>query len=360
MWVADQTKENSGRGEGKAQEKLDRALVAGLMVEVILDQKSWPDSLPARQREVKRCLQDYLVQYLAGRISLDHFRRLVQNLDGWFDYYFSLLAAQEERPGWAGQTLTYQVPESPPVYAVQESRAAWLGAKPAAAKTAPAKTAPARQACLEDFLESWLAEAKTEMPRRSHRKLTPDKLRAFLCQSGGRWFRLRDFERFIQMDRKTAWDYLQQFLQAGLLCHNRKNSAAVRYCLAPSFLKVEADALRLAVYLCLAQVPEDLAERLSDFLIASAGEPFSRLEWEEEFPEEAQQGLLTELLAQEILVWRTLPTGSRFLQLHPRWLQKHASPRDQAMGEAKTGPGGATTPLRTARGTRGTGSPGNV
>ena len=70
------------------------------------------------------------------------------------------------------------------------------------------------------------------------------------------------------MDRKTAWDYLQQFLQTGLLCHNRKNSAAVRYCLAPSFLKVEADALRLALSLCLASYPEDLIEKVSDFLIS--------------------------------------------------------------------------------------------
>ncbi len=341
MWVVDQTRDSSGHREGKAQEKLDRALVAGLIVEVILDQTNWPDSLPARQQEVKRCLQDYLVQYLAGRISLDHFRRLAQNLDGWFDYYFSLLAAKERSTPAAGQPVTYGVLESRPVYAVQEDRAAWLGAKPA-----DKPSGPRRQACLEELLESWLAEAKTEMPHRSHRKLTPDKLRSFLCQSGGRWFRLRDFERYVQMDRKTAWDYLQQFLQAGLLCHNRKNSAAVRYCLAPAFLKVEADALRLAISLCLSPILEELAEKVSDFLIATAGEPFSQNDWEQEFPEPEQQAFLRDLAAQEILVWRSLPTGSRFLQLHPRWLQKDVARRRQSPCEAGDGTRGGAAPVQ--------------
>ncbi|MGQ9920132.1 MAG: hypothetical protein ACUVRZ_02260 [Desulfobacca sp.] len=323
MWVADQTRESSGQREGNVQEKLDRALVAGLIVEVILDQTDGATSLPARQQEVKRCLQDYLVQYLAGRISLDHFRRLVQNLDSWFDYYFSLLAAHEGAAG-GRRPVTYAVSESRAVYRVQEERAAWLGAPPA-----EAPSVPKRQACWEELLESWLAEAKTEMPQRPHRKLTPDKVRSFLCQSGGRWFRLRDFERFVQLDRKTAWDYLQQFLQAGLICHNRKNSAAVRYCLAPSFLKVEADALRLAVSLCLSSVSEEITEKVSDFLIATAGEPFSLKEWQQEFPDVQQEALLADLVAQEILIWRTLPTGSRFLQLHRRWRQPGPGRRRQ-------------------------------
>lgn len=328
MWVAGQTGEAKNRREGKAQEKLDRALVAGLIVEVILDQAALPASWPARQQEVKRRLQDYLVQYLAGRVSLDHFRRLAQNLDGWFEYYFSLLAAPDRPTPSPPCTVTYSVAESRPVYGVQEARAAWLGREPA--ESPPAL--PTRQACWEELLEGWLAEAKTEMPQRSHRKLTPDKLRSFLCQSGGRWFRLRDFERFVQMDRKTAWDYLQQFLQAGLLCHNRKQSAAVRYCLAPSFLKVEADALRLAISLCLAQVSEDLTEKISDFLVATGGEPFACREWEEEFSGEQFPSILAELLGQGILVWKSLPTGSRCLQLHPRWLQQGAGAKQQETG----------------------------
>ena len=333
MQVAGQAGESRGKTTGRQQEELDRVLVAGLIVEVILDQATWPDSRPVRREEVKRRLQDYLVQYLAGHISLDRFRRLVKNLDGWFEYYFSLLAAQEQAAACQTSAVAYHLPEAGPVYAVQEGRAAWL----AEAAPGPPSAPGGRQACLEELLESWLAEAKTEMPHRSHRKLTPDKLRSFLCQSGGRWFRLRDFERFVQMDRKTAWDYLQQFLQAGLLCHNRKNSAAVRYCLAPAFLKVEADALRLAISLCLSSIPEELTEKVSDFLIATAGEPFSPNEWQQEFPEPQQQDILEDLVAQEILVWRSLPTGSRVYQLQQRWLQKEATRRCQAPRPAGDG-----------------------
>ena len=65
MWVAGQTEENDSRGEVKTQEKLDRALVAGLILEVVIDQKELPDSLQARQRLVKSRIQGYLVQHLA-------------------------------------------------------------------------------------------------------------------------------------------------------------------------------------------------------------------------------------------------------------------------------------------------------
>jgi|GEM_PF-500245 len=318
MLVAGQVGEITGKTTGQQQEELDRVLVAGLIVEVILDQATWPDSRPIRREEVKRRLQDYLVQYLAGHISLDRFRRLVQNLDGWFEYYFSLLAAKEQSDRSEESAVVYRLPDAGPVYCVSEARAAW----PDRVAPAPPSAMVGRQACLEELLESWLAEAKTDMPQRRHRKLTPDKLRSFLCQSGGRWFRLRDFERFVQMDRKTAWDYLQQFLQAGLLCHNRKQSAAVRYCLAPSFLKVEADALRLAINLCLLAEPEDLREKIGDFLVATGGEPFSPAEWDQEFAQSPSQGLLDTLVAGEILINRRLVTGTTLLQLHPRWLQK--------------------------------------
>jgi hypothetical protein len=128
------------------------------------------------------------------------------------------------------------------------------------------------------------------------------------------------------MDRKTAWDYLQQFLQTGLLCHNRKNSAAVRYCLAPSFLKVEADALRLALSLCLPSPPEDLIDKVSDFLIATGGEPFPLPEWEQEFQASQVGPLLEELVECNIIVWQDLPSGAGFLKLHHRWLQPEAQP----------------------------------
>ncbi len=149
--------------------------------------------------------------------------------------------------------MTYAVREPQAAYAVHEPKADCLG--PKAGTDTPA---PIHHACLDKLLDNWLEEAKADIPHRSHSKLTSAKLRNFLHQSAGRWFRLRDFERFVKMDRKTAWDYLHLFLQTGLLCHNRKNSAAVRYCLAPSFLKVEADALRLAICLGISHCSEDL------------------------------------------------------------------------------------------------------
>jgi hypothetical protein len=323
MWITGQpTKdENATPAEVKSQEKLDRALVAGLILEVVLDQGNLPGGPKARQHQVKTRIQDYLVQHLAGRVSLDRFRALAQNLDGWFDFYYPLVAAEERPAAAKAGAVIYGAAEPRAAYQVHEPRQEWPA--PKAAAPAPALV---HHACLDQLLDTWLEAAKTDIPHRSHRKLTPAKLRTFLCQSAGRWFRLRDFERFVQMDRKTAWDYLQQFLQTGLLCHNRKNSAAVRYCLAPSFLKVEADALRLALSLSLPSCQEELIDKVSDFLIATGGESFPVQEWEQEFPAAKHASLLEDLVDRRIAVWHNLATGSRFLKLHHRWLQKATPP----------------------------------
>jgi hypothetical protein len=317
MWVTGKPGKDGAKGEHNTQEKLDRALVAGLLLEVVLDQPNLPNSHKARQRLVKSRIQDYLVQHLAGRVSLDRFRNLAQNLDGWFDFYYPLLVSDTQAVSANFQPVTYCAREPQASYSLNEPNSDWQGNK-----TGADAGAPVHHACLDELLDNWLEEAKTDIPHRSHRKLTPGKLRKFLRQSGGRWFRLRDFERFVKMDRKTAWDYLQQFLQTGLLCHNRKNSAAVRYCLAPSFLKVEADALRLAISLTLSLYPENLMEKTSDFLIASGGEPFPVGEWNREFSSPQGPEILEELVDKEIIIWQNLPTGSRFLKLHHRWLHQ--------------------------------------
>jgi hypothetical protein len=317
MWVTGKPGEDGSKGELRSQEKLDRALVAGLILEVVLDQPNLPNSNKARQRLVKSRIQDYLVQHLAGRVSLDRFRTLAQNLDGWFDFYYPLLVSESQAAAASFSPVIYGAREPQAAYSLKEPKSDGLGNK-----TGTDAATPIHHACLDELLDNWLEEAKTDIPHRSHRKLTPGKLRKFLRQSGGRWFRLRDFERFVQMDRKTAWDYLQQFLHTGLLCHNRKNSAAVRYCLAPSFLKVEADALRLAISLTLAQFPENLMEKISDFMIASGGEPFALGEWRQEFSAPQGEEILEELVGQDILIWQNLPAGSRFLKLHHRWLHR--------------------------------------
>ncbi|MEJ2069157.1 MAG: hypothetical protein P8X58_01905, partial [Syntrophobacterales bacterium] len=59
----------------------------------------------------------------------------------------------------------------------------------------------------------------------------------FLECTAGKWFRLRDFEEHFQMDRKTAWEYAQKLLHAGLLVHNQGHSSAVRYRVEPRFLQ---------------------------------------------------------------------------------------------------------------------------
>ena len=131
MWVAGQTEENDSRGEVKTQEKLDRALVAGLILEVVLDQTDLPDSLQARQRLVKSRIQGYLVQHLAGRVSLDRFRSLVQNLDGWFEFYYPLLVTDGRPSAANSQTVTYRVGEPQATYAVHEPKSDWLSPKTA-------------------------------------------------------------------------------------------------------------------------------------------------------------------------------------------------------------------------------------
>lgn len=321
MWVTGQPGKDgrSSRAEVRTQDKLDRALVAGLILEVVLDQADLPTGDQARQCLVKTRIQDYLVQHLAGSVSLDRFRTLARNLDGWFDFYYPLLVTEDRPMAAHGATVTYAAREPRAAYTIHEPKADWLGSR-----SGSHTPAPVHRACLDKLLDSWLEEAKPDIPHRSHRKMSPAKLKQFLHQSGGRWFRLRDFERFLQMDRKTAWDYLQQFLQSGLLCHNRKNSAAVRYCLSPTFLKVEADALRLAISLHIFNYPDDIIDKTSDFLIATGGEPFQVSHWEQEFSAAQPGQLLQELLDQEIILRHELATGGRFLKLHPRWLQKSA------------------------------------
>jgi len=54
---------------------------------------------------------------------------------------------------------------------------------------------------------------------------------------GGAWFRLKDFQEFFRLDRKTAWEYVQKLAVAGLFCRNQARSAAVRYRLESRFLR---------------------------------------------------------------------------------------------------------------------------
>ena len=54
---------------------------------------------------------------------------------------------------------------------------------------------------------------------------------------------MKELAQDFDIDGKTAWEYLQKLQQAGLLLHNGRRSAAVRYRLADAFLKVRLAAL---------------------------------------------------------------------------------------------------------------------
>jgi hypothetical protein len=284
-------------GLGAAEEKLDRALVAGLMLEVILETAGSPMDPQAQRHLVKTRLKDTLVTHLAGRVTLDRFRGLLHQLDHWFPVYYPLITAGP-RPG--------------------------LGPAPRPGRTAPPPAAsppPCQRALREDRLRAWFkTKALDLLPRRPHRKLNQDKLWDFLGRTQGGWFRLKDFERHFGVDRKTAWEYLQKLRAAGLLRHNQRRSAAVRYGLGTLFLVVRADVLEPEIRRALFGLPQDLTEQVSGWLLASGGEAFWEEEWHDRLDPSRCRHLITRLKAASILE-EACQMGNRWmLRLAPRWL----------------------------------------
>ena len=212
VWAGDQ------RGLGPEEEKLDRALVNGLMLEVILETGDSSFDPKTQRQVVKKLLKDSLVTHLAGRVTLDRFHRLLRKVDRWFPVYYSLVTG------------------TPPKTSDPK------GTQSQAALTPAGPRPPAPPGLREDLLHAWFQEeGRGLLPRRAHRKLSRDKLWEFMGHTRGGWFRLKDFEQHFGIDRKTAWEYLQKLLHAGLLRHNQARSAAVRYALATRFLLVRAD-----------------------------------------------------------------------------------------------------------------------
>jgi hypothetical protein len=207
------------RWPARADEKLDRGLVAGLLLEVVLDNPGAPQEPQAHRTFVRTRLKNTLVSHLAGLVSLDRFRTLMAHLDHWFALYYPLVSrALPPAPGHGPKS------EEPP------------------------PSAPHPIGILRDEpLKDWRQAFPTLLPSRPHRKLTWARLREFLEKSRGGWFGVRDFARHLALDRKTAWEYLQKLQGAGLLRHNRARSAAARYCLASPFLRVRSDSLRQRV-----------------------------------------------------------------------------------------------------------------
>jgi hypothetical protein len=186
-------------------DSLNRALVVGLMLEVILENPRLAEGSGSRRHQVKAHLRSNLACQLAGRIPLASFQSLVQVLDHWFEIFYPVLA----EAGLSRHSTSLAKVFSPSV------------------------VCPLR----EDLFRECLENNPGLLPTRRHRKCDPEKLQNFLETTEGKWFRLRDFEEHFQMDRKTAWEYAQKLLQAGLLVHNQGHSSAVRYRVEPRFLR---------------------------------------------------------------------------------------------------------------------------
>ena len=196
---------------------------------------------------------------LAGRITLDRFRQLLSKVDLWFPLYYPLTAAGA--PG---------VPSAP------EAPATGAGSRPRRRWRPPSRPG---EGCGKTGCGPGLGKrAGTCCRTGPHRKLNQDRLWEFLSRTQGGWFRLLDFTRHFGVDRKTSWEYLQKFLHAGLLRHNRGRSAAVRYALETRFLVVLADALEPEIEAALDGLPPSLVAQVSGWLIATGGEAF----WEKE------------------------------------------------------------------------------
>ena len=207
------------------EERLDRALVAGLMLEVFLEIPAVPLDPKVRRRNLKSRLTRSLVRHLAGRITLDHFRSLIHHLQDWFPFYYPLM------------------PGLPPAAEGKEC--------PAGRTAAPAGARP-HSLVRQDRLKAWLEKAAREiLPRRPQSKLQPERLADFCRLAQCCWFRGKDFAQYFDIDRKTAWEYVQKLQETGLLIHNRGRSAAVRYRLADHFLRIKLTALEQQVALAL-------------------------------------------------------------------------------------------------------------
>lgn len=270
------------------EEKLERAVVAGLMLEVVLESPGWPDDPRSRRLLIKSRLTDSLVTHLAGRITLDRFRTLMHRLDQWFPFYYPLmpLAAPQTRPGEAS--------------------------------TAAGSQGLVRPALLMEWFESAGGEI---LPQRPQRKIQPERLKDFLQRTQGRWFRVKDLARDFDIDRKTAWEYLQKLQEAGLLVHNGGRSAAVRYRLADHFLKVRLTALQRQVARALTGLPQLVAEQVATWLAASAGEPFWEDRWPEKLTADRREDLIASLKTAAVLEVVCRSGRQELLRLHHQWLK---------------------------------------
>jgi hypothetical protein len=181
---------------------LDTTLVAGMFFQVVLEASRLPTGSQERVRFIRTRAKDYLVTHLAGQITLSQFYRLLNLIEEEVGRYFARL-------DWSGG---------------KPDRREARGAAPPAALAEPVESEALGQAL-----------ARIALPLKGRRKLTPETLGDYLRETGGRWFRLLDFESRFQVNKKTAWGYLNLLLQEGVLTHNGEKANRVRYALAAAF-----------------------------------------------------------------------------------------------------------------------------
>ena len=179
---------------------LDTTLVAGMFFEVLLDAARLPAGRRERVSFVRKRAKDYLVNRLAGQITLSQFYRLLNLIEEQVGHYFEHLTDD-----WT----------APP-----RNREA-------------AAPSPEPEAIDGEALRRALS--RLSLPLEGKRKLTFETLWDFLRRSGGRWFRLLDFEEHFRINKKTAWGYLNLLQKEGVLEHNGEKANRVRYAVAPAF-----------------------------------------------------------------------------------------------------------------------------
>jgi alkylated DNA nucleotide flippase Atl1 len=178
---------------------LDTTLVAGMFFQVMMEASRLPAGRQERVSFVRQKAKSYLVTQLAGQITLSQFYRLLSLIEAEVGVYFSTNDWSGSRP-----------------HLVEASR-----------------PRPQLELVKSDILRQALAAIG--LPEKGRRKLTPETLGDFLRDTEGRWFRLLDFETKFQVNKKTAWAYLNHLLQEGILVHNGEKANRVRYALAGPF-----------------------------------------------------------------------------------------------------------------------------
>ena len=190
---------------------LDTTLVAGMFFQVILEAEHLPGNTLERTSYVKKAVKNFLVQRLAGQISLSQFFRLVQIIEHEVAYYFHRLQGEWLSPGDA----------CPPFISPTETASVVIPFQ------------PVQESVLRRALD------QLPLPHQANHKLSPPGLLKFLVETQGQWFRLLDFEAHFRLNKKTAWTYLTLLLQHKILQHNEEKANKVRYALSLEFMAPE-------------------------------------------------------------------------------------------------------------------------